>query len=291
MSELLQIVVSGVLLGGLLALYAAGLSLVFGVMRIVNLAHGDLIVLAAYLGLFAVQASGLGPGWWLVPMAAVMFVLGWLYHRFVLHRTLGGGLMPPLLVGFGLSIVLQNALLEVFSADTRRIRAGGLETASLSLGPVTVGLYPLLVFLAAVALLGGLELYFGRTATGRRLRATADDPVTVRLVGISPRTVYALAMGLSFAVSGVAGVLMGIWTNFAPSDGPIRLLWAFETVIIGGLGSLWGTLVGGIVLGVAMSVGGRIDPGLQMLFGHFAFVLALALRPQGLFAPRREGAR
>lgn len=291
MSEFLQVVVSGILLGGLLALYAAGLSLVFGVMRIVNLAHGDLIVLAAYPTLFAVQTLGLGPGWWLVPVAALMFALGWLYHRFVLHRTLGGGLMPPLLVGFGLSIVLQNAMLEFFSADTRRIPAGGLETASLSLGPLTVGVYPLLVFLAAVALLGGLELFFGGTAAGRRLRATADDPVTVRLVGVSPRAVYALATGLSFAVCGIAGVLMGVWTNFAPSDGPVRLLWAFEAVIIGGLGSLWGTLVGGMVLGVAMSVGGWIDPGLQMLFGHLAFVVALALRPQGLFAARTEGAR
>lgn len=289
MNEFLQILLSGVLLGGLLALYATGLSLVFGVMRIVNLAHGDLIVLAAYLTLLLVEATGAGPGWWLLPVAVLMFALGWLYQRFVLERTLGLGLMPPLIVGFGLSIVLQNALLELFSADTRRVPAGGIETASLALGPLTVGVYPLLVFLAAVVLLVSLELVFARTDFGRRLRATADDPVTVRLVGVSPRSVYALAMGLSFAVCGVAGVLMGVWTNFAPSDGPIRLLWAFEAVIIGGLGSLWGTLVGGIVLGVAISVGGWIDPGLQMLFGHLAFVAVLAVRPQGLF-PARGGA-
>lgn len=290
MSGFLQILASGVLLGGLLALYATGLSLVFGVMRIVNLAHGDLIVLAAYLALLLVEASGLDPGWWLLPVAALMFAAGWLYQRFVLQRTLGLGLMPPLVVGFGLSIVLQNALLELFSADTRRVPAGAIETASLAFGPLTVGVYPLLVFLAAVALLVSLELLFARTDFGRRLRATADDPVTVRLVGVSPQAVYALAMGLSFAVCGIAGVLMGVWTNFAPSDGPIRLLWAFEAVIIGGLGSLWGTLAGGVVLGVAMSVGAWIDPGLQMLFGHLAFVLVLALRPQGL-VPARGGAR
>ncbi|MEL6548981.1 MAG: branched-chain amino acid ABC transporter permease [Pseudomonadota bacterium] len=278
----LDTIVQGVLLGGLYALFAAGLSLVFGIMRLVNLAHGDLIVFAAFLILFLVSLTGLNPFLAAAIAAPVMFGAGWVLQRFVLNRTLGDDILPPLLVTFGLSIVLQNALLEGFSADSQRISGGALETASLPLGPVTVGVLPLLTFLSAVAVIVALNQIFYRTALGRAFRATSDDPTTASLMGIKPAGVFATATGLAMVVVTIAALYLGMRANFDPSIGPARLIYAFEAVIIGGLGSLWGTLLGGIIIGVAQTVGAAINPEWQILAGHVAFLLVLLVRPRGL---------
>jgi branched-chain amino acid transport system permease protein len=276
-------IVQGVLLGGLYALFAAGLSLVFGIMRLVNLAHGDLIVLAAYLILVIVSALGLNPFLAAVVAAPVMFGVGWGLQRVVLNRTLGEDILPPLLVTFGLSIVIQNALLEGFSADSRRIGAGALETASVALGPVTVGVMPLLTFASAILVIVTLNVIFYRTALGRAFRAVSDDPVTASLMGLNPGRVFATATGLAMIVVTIAALYLGVRANFDPSIGPARLIYAFEAVIIGGLGSLWGTLAGGIIIGVAQTVGAAINPEWQILAGHVAFLIVLAVRPRGLF--------
>jgi branched-chain amino acid transport system permease protein len=281
-------VVQGVLLGGLYALFATGLSLIFGVMRLVNLAHGDFSILAAFLAVVAVEAAGLNPLAALGVVLPVMAALGWALQRVALNRLLGRGLLPPVLVTFGLSIVIQNGLLEVFSADSRRLDPGGIETASLRLGPVTVGWFPLLTLALAVLVLVTLHLLVGRTAAGRAFRATSDDPDTAELMGIDHRRVYARAMALSLAIVAVAGIMLGIRTTFTFASGPDRLLFAFEAVIIGGLGSLWGTLVGGIVLGVAQTLGSKLSPGWGVLTGHLVFLAVLLLRPQGFFAPARR---
>ncbi|MEM1100212.1 MAG: branched-chain amino acid ABC transporter permease [Pseudomonadota bacterium] len=278
----LDTIVQGVLLGGLYALFAAGLSLVFGIMRLVNLAHGDLIVFAAFLILFLVSLTGLNPFLAAAIAAPVMFGAGWVLQRFVLNRTLGDDILPPLLVTFGLSIVLQNALLEGFSADSQRISGGVLETASLPLGPVTVGVLPLLTFLSAVAVIVALNQIFYRKALGRAFRATSDDPTTASLMGIKPAGVFATATGLAMVVVTIAALYLGMRANFDPSIGPARLIYAFEAVIIGGLGSLWGTLLGGIIIGVAQTVGAAINPEWQILAGHVAFLLVLLVRPRGL---------
>ncbi|MEL7299171.1 MAG: branched-chain amino acid ABC transporter permease [Pseudomonadota bacterium] len=278
----LDTIVQGVLLGGLYALFAAGLSLVFGIMRLVNLAHGDLIVFAAFLILFLVSLTGLNPFLAAAIAAPVMFGAGWVLQRFILNRTLGDDILPPLLVTFGLSIVLQNALLEGFSADSQRISGGALETASLPLGPVTVGVLPLLTFLSAVAVIVALNQIFYRTALGRAFRATSDDPTTASLMGIKPAGVFAAATGLAMVVVTIAALYLGMRANFDPSIGPARLIYAFEAVIIGGLGSLWGTLLGGIIIGVAQTVGAAINPEWQILAGHVAFLLVLLVRPRGL---------
>ena len=279
----LDTIVQGVLLGGLYALFAAGLSLVFGIMRLVNLAHGDLIVLGAYLILVIVSTLGLSP--WLAVLIAMplMFAVGYLLQRHVLNRTLGTDILPPLLVTFGLSIVIQNALLEGFSADSRRISAGALETASIDLGPVTVGTLPLLTFAAAVLVILALNALFYRTALGRAFRATSDDPDTARQMGIAPGRVFAQATGIAMVVVTIAALYLGTRANVDPTIGPARLIYAFEAVIIGGLGSLWGTLAGGIVIGVAQTVGAAIDPEWQILAGHVAFLVVLVFRPRGLF--------
>jgi branched-chain amino acid transport system permease protein len=283
MTSLVNILVQGVLLGGLYALFAAGLSLVFGIMRLVNLAHGDLMVLAAFLILALVTKLGLNPFVAALVAAPIMFALGWLLQSQVLNRTLGPDILPPLLVTFGLSIVIQNGLLEVFSADSRRISTGSLETASLALGPVDIGVMSLLTFLSAVAVIVGLNQLFYRTALGRAFRATSDDRVTAGLMGIRPDRIFATATGIAMVVVTIAALYLGARANFDPTIGPARLIYAFEAVIIGGLGSLWGTLAGGVVIGVAQTAGAAVNPEWQILAGHLAFVLVLLLRPRGLF--------
>jgi branched-chain amino acid transport system permease protein len=276
-------VVQGVLIGGLYAMFAAGLSLIFGIMRLVNIAHGDLIVLAAYVSLLVTQSLGFDALSSLAIVVPAMAALGYALQRGMLNRTLGEDLLPSLLVTFGLSVIIQNGLLEVFTADSRRLQAGALEVASVPLGAFSLGVLPLIQFAASIAIIGALELLFYRTAWGRAFRATADDPTVAQLMGLDTRHVFALAMALSLAVVAVAGIFLTIRTNFDPAIGPARLIFGFEAVIIGGLGSLWGTLAGGVVLGVAQAIGAQLDPGWQVLAGHVAFLLILALRPQGLF--------
>jgi branched-chain amino acid transport system permease protein len=278
----------GVLLGGLYALYAVGLSLIFGIMRLVNLAHGDFIVLATYVILILAASLGL-PIVLAAALAIVaMFTVGYALQFFVLNRTLGGDILPPLLVTFGLSIIIQNGLLEAFSADSRRLSLGPLEAASIPLGGgIAIGVMPLLTFVAAVFVVLALDGLFYRTRLGRALRASSDDAEVAGLVGIDNRRIYALAMGLALAIAAIAAFFIGARANFDPSIGPARLLYAFEAVIIGGLGSLWGTLAGGVVLGVAQAIGAAISPEWQLLAGHLAFLAVLVVRPRGLF-PRAE---
>jgi branched-chain amino acid transport system permease protein len=285
----LNTIVQGVLTGGLYAMFAAGLSLIFGVMRLVNIAHGDFIVLAAYLALVVTETLGIGPLPALLVVVPLMAAVGYALQRGLLNRTLGPDLLPPLLVTFGLSIIIQNGLLELFTADSRRLQAGALEVATWQVTPgLSIGLLPLLQLAAAVAVIGGLQALFYRTALGRAFRATSDDPAVAGLMGLDNRHVFGLAMALSLAVVGLAGVLLAVRTNFDPAIGPARLIFGFEAVIIGGLGNLWGTLAGGIMLGVAQAVGAKLDPGWQLLAGHIAFLLVLAVRPEGLF-PRIRG--
>ena len=276
-------IIQGILLGGLYALFAAGLSLVFGIMRLVNLAHGDLIVLAAFLILLLVSALGLNPFVAAVVALPIMFALGWALQYVVLNRTLGDDILPPLLVTFGLSVVIQNGLLEGFSADSRRISAGSLETASIQVGPISIGTMPLLTFLSAIAVIVGLNLVFYRTSLGRAFRATSDDRTTAGLMGIRSERIFATATGIAMMVVTIASLYLGTRANFDPTQGPARLIYAFEAVIIGGLGSFWGTLAGGIIMGVAQTLGAAINPEWQILAGHIAFLLVLLVRPRGLF--------
>lgn len=280
-------IIQGALLGGLYALFAAGLSLIFGVMRLVNIAHGDLIVLAAYVALSTSVGLGLNPLLALVIVVPVMAAFGYGLQRLILNRTMGEDLLPPLLVTFGLSIIIQNALLMGYSADPQKLSAGPVETASVSLGPITLGVMPVMVFVVAVAVIAGLQWMFYRTALGRAFRATSDRQDIAQLMGLNRAHVFGLAMALSLAVTALAGVFLGIRTSFDPAAGASRLIFGFEAVIIGGLGNLWGTLGGGVILGIAQTLGAKINPGYQILAGHVVFLLILAIRPRGLF-PRMD---
>jgi branched-chain amino acid transport system permease protein len=285
----INIIIQGALLGGFYALFAIGLSMSFGIMRLVNIAHGDLIVLSAYVALVVTQTAGLDPFLSLLLVVPVMFVLGYALQRGLLNQTLAGGLLPPLLVTFGISIIIQNGLLQVFGAYDHRLQEGAIETASLHLpGELSVGVYPLVVFAVAVLAIGGLQLLLYRTRLGRAFRAVSDDAGTAELMGIDNLKLYALALGIAMIFTALAGVLFGIRTIFAPLSGPIRLILAFEAVIIGGLGSMWGTLIGGVVLGLAQAVGAALDPTWQILAGHLAFLAILIVRPSGLFPRTRD---
>ena len=280
----LDTLVQGVLLGGLYALYAAGLSLIFGIMRLVNLAHGDLIVLAAFIILALAQALGLDTVLAFALAMPAMFVVGYALQTFLFNRTLGRDILPPLLVTFGLSIIVQNGLLEAFSADTRRLPIGEIAGISVPLGGgIAIGIMPLLSLVAAIAVILLLNQLFYRTGLGRAFRATSDDSETAQLMGIDNNRIYATAMGLALAVCTVAAFFLGSRATFDPTIGPARLIYAFEAVIIGGLGSLWGTLAGGIVVGVAQTIGARINPEWQILAGHVAFLAVLVFRPRGFF--------
>jgi branched-chain amino acid transport system permease protein len=284
MSGFINTLLQGMMLGGLYALFAAGLALIFGIMRLVNLAHGDLIVLAAFVLLVTTQSLGVDPFLATLLAMPLLFAFGYALQHLLLNRTLGRDIMPPLLVTFGLSIIIQNGLLEVFSADSQRLSAGVIETDSIRLGAgIAVGTVQLFTLASAVGVIFGLKLLFYRTQVGRAFRATSDDPEIAQLMGIDNRHVFSLAMAVAMVVIGVSALYLGMRANFDPSIGPARLLYAFEAVIIGGLGSFWGTLAGGITIGVAQTIGGSINPEWQILTGHLAFLAVLVLRPRGLF--------
>ena len=287
MIEWTGVIVQGVLLGGLYALFAAGLSLIFGVMRLVNIAHGDLIILAAYMGLTTTVMLGVHPFLALLIVMPVMAGLGYILQRGILNQTLGDDILPPLLVTFGLSVIIQNALLETYTADPRKLDGGGVEVASVEMGGLAIGVLPLMTFLIAVAVIAGLQFIFYRTALGRGFRAVSDNQDIAQLMGLNKAHVFGLAMALALAVVAIAGILLGMRTSFDPAIGGGRLIFGFEAVIIGGLGNLWGTLAGGVILGVAQTIGAKVDPGFQILAGHIAFLIVLAVRPNGLF-PRVE---
>jgi branched-chain amino acid transport system permease protein len=287
--EWINVILQGVLIGGLYAMFAAGLSLIFGVMRLVNIAHGDLIVLAAYVALMVTQTLGIDPLTSLLLVTPIMAAIGYALQRGLLNYTLGDDLLPPLLVTFGLSIIIQNGLLELFTADSRKLQAGAIEIETFQvMQGVWIGVLPLIQFLVAVVVIGSLQALFYRTALGRAFRATSDDQAVAQLMGLDTRHVFAMAMALSLAVIAIAGVFLAVRTNFDPAIGPARLIFGFEAVIIGGLGNMWGTLVGGVILGVSQAIGAQVDPGWQLLAGHLAFLAILAVRPQGLF-PKVSG--
>jgi branched-chain amino acid transport system permease protein len=286
---MIEILVQGLLLGGLYCLFALGLSLMFGVMRLTNTAQGDFIILAAFGAIAATAALGWSPSGVTVILLPLSFGFGYAVQRWVLNGTLGKDPLPSLVVTFGLSIVIQNALLESFSADPRSLESGGLNLQSLQLGEsLSIGTLPLLIFAVAVACTLGLQQLFQRTALGRAFRAVSDDREIAELMGLDSRKVYALATAIAFLVIALAGLFQALRTTVSPSDGPLLLLFAFEAVIIGGMGSFWGTFVGAMVLGLTQQVGFRIDPGWGIWCGHLMFLAVLLVRPQGLF-PKTRG--
>jgi branched-chain amino acid transport system permease protein len=279
--NLLMSILEGALLGGYYAILACGLSFMFGVMKVINLAHGVFAILAAFALWSVAENLDYSPFTALIVVLPAMGALGWLLQRLVLERSARAGELVPILSTFGLAIVLENTLFEIFGADTRSLAAyvGSLSYDSIDLTEnVSLGKLNVLTFVAAVLLLGGLQFFLTHTHLGRAIRATAEDPETVELVGVNSRSVNAIAAAIALVTVGIAGLFLGLRTNFDPYAGSIQLIFAFEAAVIGGAGSLWGTLGGGVILGVAQTLGARVHPQAFLLAGHAVFLLVLVGR-------------
>ena len=281
--EWFDALVQGILLGGMYAQYALGMALMFGVMRIVNISHGDLVILLSLIGISMATAWGLGPLPVLIVLVPLAGLMGWVLQKAVLNRVVGSDPLPSLIATFGLSIALQNLMLQIWSANSRSLPGHGIESQSIEIGSVYVGLLPLIVLAVATGLTWGLDLTLKRTRFGRALRAASADVEAAAMTGINPRAVYAMATAAAVGILGFAAVFQALRSTVAPADGPAQLIYAFEAVIIGGMGTVWGAFVGSMVLGISQAIGFRIDPGFGVLAGHIVFLIVLATRPQGLF--------
>jgi branched-chain amino acid transport system permease protein len=285
---LVNAIVQGVFLGAYYAVLACGLSIMFGVMRTINLAHGDVAVFGAYVTFLIVDRTGASAFVAFAAAVPVMLVLGYILQLTILERSLKSGILTPLLATFGLSIVIQNLLLITFSPDVRSLggSAGAVTTAGWHLtSDLSVSALGVLILAVAVAVFTALHLFLSRTRAGWAMRATAEDADAAELVGINSRAVHARATAIAVAVAALGGLFLAIRSVFDPVSGPIQLIFAFEAVVIGGMGSLWGTLVGGIALGVAQTIGAQIHPQYAVLAGHVLFLTVLIVRYGGARLP------
>ena len=284
----IEVAINGLLLGGLYALFGLGLSLIFGVMKIANIAHGEMAIGGAFLAVAGVSIMSLPLAVTIPIVLLLAWVFGFALQMAVINRVLSSDPMPPLLITFGLSIVIQNLLVETFGADNRALDVGAFRTSSIGLGPLTLGVFPISLFAVAVALFGGLHWALGRTKWGRNIRATSDDPEIVGIMGIDRAHVFAMVVGLSAALAALAGMMLAMRGSITPFSGAERLLIAFEVIVIGGLGSIWGSLAGGLVLGLVHVIGLRLDPASGPLYGHLLLLVILLAKPEGLAGKMRN---
>jgi branched-chain amino acid transport system permease protein len=284
----LETIINGILLGGLYGILGLGLALVFGVMRVINVAHGEFIVGAAFVGVvFGWLLPGINPLITLIPIMVLAFGAGWLFQTVLLNRVVESrNMLVPMLVTFGLSIVIRNLMLAEFGSNPMAIDAGPIAKASLEIAGVHIGLLPIITLAISIVLFGLLQYLIKSTMFGRMVRATADNPEIMRLMGVNPKRVYALVMGLAFVMAAVAGVLLSMRTSFSATSGTDRILIAFEVVVLGGLGSFWGALIAGILLGVVQLLSFQFDANSGLLYAHLLFFLFLVIRPNGILGAR-----
>jgi branched-chain amino acid transport system permease protein len=283
----LNVIVSGVLLGGFYALFACGLSLMFGVMKIINLAHGDMAVVAGYTAVFLVPKFHLPEVWSFLVVVPIFALLGYVVQRTLLQKSIDRDPFTTLLVTFGLSVVIENLLLEIYTANAQSINIGSLISKSFAVNStIYVSYLSLTVLIVSIVVLGALQLFLSKTSTGRQIRAVSDDREAAQLCGTNYRHIFGIASALAFATVALAGIAYGMYSSISPTAGGVNLLFAFETVVIGGIGSLWGTLVGGMLLGVAQMFGAHFNEQYQVLAGNILFLVVLAIRPRGLFGKK-----
>ncbi|HVN24733.1 MAG TPA: branched-chain amino acid ABC transporter permease [Syntrophorhabdales bacterium] len=278
-------IMNGLLLGGLYGIVGIGMSMIFGIVRVVNLAHGDLVILASYLSFVMLSIFGVSPLLTLVLVIPAMFLIGFIIQYYLVNRVLGKDMNPPLLVAFGLSIILQNLLLLIFTPDARTLLTD-LSIATLPVGGfLSIPVVYLVDFVVALVTILLLSRFFTRTYLGKAIRAASDDEGAAELMGINPKRIYAWAMAIAGGTAAIAGVLVGMTFTFYPHTGPDYLIIAFGVVIVGGLGSLLGTFLGGLILGLAQLVGAHfLGPGFQLISGYIILLIVLALKPTGLFS-------
>ena len=284
-------IIQGILTGGLYALFACGLSLMFGVMKVVNLAHGDLAIIGGYVAIGVIAVTHIPTLWSFVIVVPIMALLGYVLQRTLIQAALDRGVLITLLVTFGLSVVIESGLLQFINADSHSLGVGeAIVTGSFSIGSqIQLSYLLLLIFAVAVVVLLGLQYFLSGSRYGRMIRAVADDQEAAQLSGIDYRHVFGIAAAIAFGTVALAGIAYGMYSQFSPTTGTDTiLLFAFAAVVIGGLGSLWGTLLGGVILGVAQQIGAQINQSNQFLAGYLVFLLVLAVRPQGLTTRRAQ---
>jgi branched-chain amino acid transport system permease protein len=283
----LNILVQGALIGGFYALFACGLSLMFGVMKVINLAHGDMAVVAAYAAVFLAPKLHVEQLWAFVLIVPLFALIGYLLQRTLLQKAIDRDPFTTLLVTFGLSVIIENLLLEIYSANGQSVNIGLLIAKAWQVNSVIyVSYVSLVVLAAAVVVLGALQVFLSKTSNGHLIRAVSDDREAAQLCGANYKHVFGVAASIAFATVALAGISFGMMTEFAPTSGGTNLLFAFEAVVIGGIGSLWGTLIGGIALGIAQQFGAHFNPAYQVLAGNVLFLVVLAIRPRGLFGKK-----
>lgn len=276
-------VIMGILLGGLYALIALGLSMVFGVMRLINLAHGDLVVLSSYLSFALLSEFGVDPILSLIVTVPVLFGLGFLIQHFLMRRAYAISDEAPLIIAFGIALVIQNSIQIVTDPQSRGISTA-YSMASFFVGSFQFPVSYLLNFVAAGIVMLAFSAFLKRTYLGRAITAASQDTKAAQLMGVNTRTIHALAFGIAMISAAIAGAFLGMTFPFQPASGTQFLIIAFGVVIIGGLGSLFGTFLGGLILGLVQTLSGYFfGSAAQMLFVYMAVLLVLAIRPQGLF--------
>jgi branched-chain amino acid transport system permease protein len=284
-------IIQGILTGGLYALFACGLSLMFGVMKVVNLAHGDLAIFGGYIALGVIAVTHVPVLWSFLIVVPIMAALGYVMQRTMIQASLDRSVLTTLLVTFGLSVVIENGLLQFVNADSHSLGIGNsIITKSFSIGSqIQIAYLLVLIFAVAVAVLLGLQYFLSSSRYGRMIRAVADDREAAQLSGVDYRHVFGIAAAIAFGTVALAGIAYGMYSQFAPTTGTDTiLLFAFAAVVIGGLGSLWGTLLGGVVLGVAQQIGAQINISYEVLAGYIVLLAVLVFRPQGLTARKAE---
>jgi len=283
MEALIQPIINGLLLGGLYAVIALGLTTMFGIVKLVNLAHGDLMILSSYLSLTLVTYFGINPFLSILFVVPIMFVVGFAIQKYLLNRVLGKEMEPPLLVAFGISIILQNLLLLVFTPDAKGIMTD-ISVKTIQIGNIYLPVLYLVDFIIGCLVIFFLRLFYNKSFLGRAIRAASDDVGAARLMGIDTSNIFAIAMGIAMITAAIAGILVGMTFSFYPHTGSQYLIISFGVIIIGGLGSMKGALLGGIILAEAQLLGAHfVGPGYQLLIGYAVLLAILALRPQGIF--------
>lgn len=282
-NELITAILSGLGIGGLFAVAALGLSLVFGVMRLINLAHGELIVLGAYLSYSIAQAVGLDPLVSILIVAPVVALIGYPLQRWGLTPVMSGGASAPLLITFGVSVVLQNLFILVYTPDVRSLNASYAQ-ANFTVGDITVPVIYVITLAAGIALLYLTHLVVTRTGFGRQIRAGSEDPMAAGMMGVNVKNMYAWTYAIAAGSAAIAGILVGLAFSFAPTAGTAYLITGFAVVVLGGIGSIKGTLIGGLLLGIIESVGAAfVGDGWRVFIGCMVVLVVLSIRPQGLF--------
>lgn len=284
MDALLQSLIQGILLGGLYALIGIGMSLIFGIVKLTNLAHGDFLILASYISYTVVAATGMNPFVSLIVVMPVMFAIGYIVQNTMLNRVISKGAEPPLLVTFGISIVIQNLLLYYYTADAQNLRSPIAIKSIIITDGIRIPYIYLIGFLVGIIVIVALGLYFKHTYQGKAIKAAADDREVAQLMGVNIKSIYGIAMGISMTTAAIAGVLVGMIYNFYPTSGSAYLVIAFAVVVIGGMGSTYGTLAAGILFGLAQVMGAHFfGASAQLLTGYVVLLIMLIFRPQGLF--------